>query len=600
MTHEEIEKLLLTAEEDNKHGNFANSEKTAREVLQHLEGNKTSAREALHIRALLALSESLGRRSMAIEALAFAEQALAESIDSSSPGRRELEAKALNIIGLMYGDLTQYTNALEYHKKALALDQELGNKIGVARHIGNIGLVYVQLAEYAKALEYYEKALALDEEFGNKAAVARHTGNIGVVYYKLSEYAKALEYYEKALALNEEFGNKVESARTTGNIGIVYYQLSQYSKAIEYFEKALDNSKELGNKADIARHTGDIGAVYSTISEYAKALDYLEKALNLSRDIRDRREIGCRLSGIGDTLRKLGRKKEALEFLQQALRLRREEIQSNEDVAWNLTTIGLLLAEENQFDEAIEKLEEALALAEQLGEKNNASEAHKELASVYEKIGDTAKAFEHTKKYYALKEEIFSDDTRKRVEAFNFRVATANKERDLKLARLEKEQAEQSLRMKERELANTASSLAAQTELLGDFRADLRKIVMRPDKVSTEDIIRQVRVKLKELPCEMIDFGKFEAQFATVHPEFRAKLEATYPDLTPQEIKICMLMHVNLQTAAIARLTCLSERTVENHRFNIRKKMGLGRDDNLLDVLRKLDGKTTPQPPPTP
>src|SRR5207237_5810064 len=141
---------------------------------------------------------------------------------------------------------------------------------------------------------------------------------------------------------------------------------------------------------------------------------------------------------------------------------------------------------------------------------------------------ETAKAFEHHKKHYALKEEIFSDDTRKRVEAFNFRVATANKERDLKLARLEKEQAEQSLRLKERDLANTASSLAAQTELLSNFRQDLRKIVQRPDQYEPEAVIKQVREKLKELPCDSIDFSKFESQFATVHPEFRAKLETTY------------------------------------------------------------------------
>ncbi len=269
----------------------------------------------------------------------------------------------------------------------------------------------------------------------------------------------------------------------------------------------------------------------------------------------------------------------------------REEIKLDEGASATLISIGSLLAEEEQFGEAIEKLEEGLALAEKLGERREASEAHKELATIYKKVGDSANTLEHTEKYHALKEEIFSDDTRKRVEAFNFRVATANKERDLKLARLEKEQAEAALRLKERDLANTASSLAAQTELLGNFRADLRKIVLRPDRYEPEDIIRQVKAKLKELPCEMIDFSKFEGQFATVHPEFRAKLETTYPDLTPQEVKMCMLIHVNLKTPAVARLMCLSERTVEKHRENIRKKLDVKKGEDLAELLRKLDGK---------
>src|SRR4051812_39172716 len=105
------------------------------------------------------------------------------------------------------------------------------------------------------------------------------------------------------------------------------------------------------------------------------------------------------------------------------------------------------------------------------------------------------------------------------------------------------QQAEASPRPNERELANTASSLGAQTELLSNFRTDLRKSGQRPDQYEPETVIKQVRERLKELPCEMIDFGKFEAQFATVHPEFRAKLELTYPELSPAEVRMCMLLH---------------------------------------------------------
>jgi tetratricopeptide (TPR) repeat protein len=63
------------------------------------------------------------------------------------------------------------------------------------------GLCIANLSDYARALEYYGKALALDEELGNKAGVARHLGNIGNVHINLSDYARALEYYGKALTL---------------------------------------------------------------------------------------------------------------------------------------------------------------------------------------------------------------------------------------------------------------------------------------------------------------------------------------------------------------------------------------------------------------
>ena len=606
MTHPELETLLQTAEEDNRHGNYANAEKLAREVLQRMEESKTSASETLHIRALLALSESLLEQGQAKEALLLADQTFTMSSDVTSPERKKLSERAFRLMGNANIALSQYTEALEYHRKALELGEELGDQTAMAGATCNIANVYFYIAEYSKALEYYQKALDLnDNVLGSKTWTANITGNIGGLYHNLSEYAKALEYSEKALILFAELGDKAGEALQTGTIGSIYYCLSEYLTALEYNQKALALNEELGRQSGIAVQNANVGLVYMNLFEYTKALEYLMKALKLSEDIGDKRHAGYCLSHIGDTLQKMGRNKEAMEYLQHSIHIR-EQIESNENVAYTLILIGSLLNKEYRLDDAKEKLEEALTLAGQLGEKKGASDTHKELAEVYKKQGDAVKSLEHLEKYLALDKEIFSDDTRKRMEAFNFRVATANKERDLKLAqqeaevnRLKAEQAEQTVRLKERELANTASSLAAQTELLGEFRADLRKIVMRPDKVSAEDIIRQVRTKLKELPCEMIDFGKFEAQFATVHPEFRAKLETTYPDLTPQEIKICMLMHVNLQTAAIARLTCLSERTVESHRLSVRKKMCLEREDNLLDVLRKLDG-TTPRPPPTP
>jgi tetratricopeptide (TPR) repeat protein len=64
----------------------------------------------------------------------------------------------------------------------------------MATHLGNIGIVHLELSDYALALEYFGKALALDEALGNKAGMARCLGNIGNVYANLSDYARALEY----------------------------------------------------------------------------------------------------------------------------------------------------------------------------------------------------------------------------------------------------------------------------------------------------------------------------------------------------------------------------------------------------------------------
>jgi len=55
---------------------------------------------------------------------------------------------------------------------------ELNDRIAFV--IGNIGIVYLTKGELDKALEYYKKALKLEEELGNKKGIANYLGNIGI------------------------------------------------------------------------------------------------------------------------------------------------------------------------------------------------------------------------------------------------------------------------------------------------------------------------------------------------------------------------------------------------------------------------------------
>ncbi len=182
------------------------------------------------------------------------------------------------------------------------MDEELSNKNGIARHLGNIGLVYWNQGDYPKALEYYFKALKMDEELGRKSGIARHLGNIGNVYKNQGDYPKALEYYFKALKMDEELGRERGIAIRLGNIGGVYKSqgdsafaasrkgrdlamADKYPKALEYFFKALKMRRELGAKTLIASTLGNIGSLYTSTKEYAEAEKHLLQALEICREI---------------------------------------------------------------------------------------------------------------------------------------------------------------------------------------------------------------------------------------------------------------------------------------------------------------------------
>ncbi|MBL7998011.1 MAG: tetratricopeptide repeat protein, partial [Candidatus Kapabacteria bacterium] len=128
MTYEELKTKVEEFEALIQSGSdYALAETQARELLnvKALSTGEGLGEVELHARTLLALSESLWRRGLAQDALPYTELALtlAELIES-----KELQAKALGNIGLVHLYLSDYSRALEYYDKGLALHEELGNK----------------------------------------------------------------------------------------------------------------------------------------------------------------------------------------------------------------------------------------------------------------------------------------------------------------------------------------------------------------------------------------------------------------------------------------------------------------------------------------
>ncbi|MBK8911554.1 MAG: tetratricopeptide repeat protein [Chlorobi bacterium] len=266
---------------------------------------------------------------------------------------------------------------MEYYTHALAVHEELGDRSGVARVTGNIGIVYDSLSEYAKALEYGSRALALHEELGDRSGVAATTGNIGNVYVYLSDYPKALEYLSRALALYEELGNRSGVAMATNNIGIVYKSLSEYPNALEYFSRALALHEELGQRSGVARATGNIGGVYGSLSEYPKALEHFTCALALHEELGDRSGVAIITGNLGS-------------------------LYAQKDFA------------EYNPAKAEELLQQAITLNEELGTKDQLYVAHQSLATLYEQESRFEEALTHFKKFHEVKEEVQSEEAKKK------------------------------------------------------------------------------------------------------------------------------------------------------------------------------------------
>jgi len=195
----------------------------------------------------------------------------------------------------------------------------------------------------------------------------------------------------------------------------------------------------------------------------------------------------------------------------------------------------------------------ALELAEAQEHRALRVRAHEIHVRLYRRTGDFGQAFEHLEKLHRLQQSLSAEETVQRLEAERALHEPERMRSDMELYRLTSEHLQQQLEAKQRELAAQAMHLARQTELLGRFRNELRAIVRENGEPALA--MRAVKEKLKALPCESIDWTKFEAEFQQNYPDFRDRLLARWPDLTKMEVKICSLLKLKLKDS---QLVCAS------------------------------------------
>ena len=69
---------------------------------------------------------------------------------------------------------------------------------------------------------------------------------------------------------------------------------------------------------------------------------------------------------------------------------------------------------------------------------------------------------------------------------------------------------------------------------------------------------------------------------------FIATLQKKFPDLSPRELRIGLLVKLNYDTSEIAHSIGLSTRGMESIRYRMHKKLGLGKHQSIKSFLSDL------------
>ncbi|WP_341503672.1 tetratricopeptide repeat protein [Gallaecimonas sp. GXIMD4217] len=339
---------------------------------------------------------------MVLSNMAWAQMMLGDFDQAASLGERALavaEAQGdqallvvpLNVTGLIYWRQSRLDQALDHYHRALQVAKALNQPSSIATTYNNMGLIYSDKAEYQLALDHFSKARDTHREMGQEAKLATALNNIAGIHVTLGDYGDALESQQEALRIRERLGDKAGIAELHHNIGLTYDHIGDHQDARKQLSNALVEFEALGDRTGMAQALNALGTVYQHLQQADTAQQHLERALQLGEELGDGNITGNALLNLGKLHLERGDPLTARRYLERGLAIADRLGLVSLQAGGRLRLADYFLATD-QIDIALARANQALALAEGSGDRNQLKEAHELLSRIHERKGDYRQA----------------------------------------------------------------------------------------------------------------------------------------------------------------------------------------------------------------
>lgn len=180
----------------------------------------------------------------------------------------------------------------------------------------------------------------------------------------------------------------------------------------------------------------------------------------------------------------------------------------------------------------------------------------------------------YNRKYYRKQKETLIETNQRKLELANY-------ESERKIMKLQNEKLQQDVESKNRELAASTMNIVKKNELLNAIKKELKA------DSQEEELKSVIKIIDKNLNPKK-DWEFFKEAFNNADKDFLKKIKELHPKLTPNDLKLCAYLRLNLSSKEVAPLLNISVRSVEIKRYRLRKKMELEHEDGLVEYVLSI------------
>ncbi len=498
-------------------------------------------------------------------------------------GNPERSVAAVNLLGICARRRGDLEAALRYFESGLPTLRELEHDFESANFLNNIADVHNAAGNYGLALRNAFEALELLRSSGTgslRQEVSLH--QISQAYMNLGDHERALSYTLEMLEMPDVRRYPEMHIQTLLLVGRLYTRIGDPRRAEEFHTEGLQLSRSLDNPSLRRELLVNLAKLKITTGEIDAAEKLLLQARDMPGDDFDALQDAEILRGLGDVcLRRAQADKGRLLFV-GALEIL-EKAGAAEDVMTTRRALGELILQRNAA-EGLQHLLETLHMAETQKSETLLPEIHHAVAEALRANGDAAAALKHYDAYMAGMQTRQDRMSEQRLANLRVLHEVDDARRSAEMLRLENRHLQEDLAERERELTSKALFLSNRNDLLARLNTSLRRLQHAPPHEFKRSLNEVVRT-LESARQEDDDWLQFDERLNAVHQNFLEKMSASYPQLSPTELRVCSLIRLNCATKDIARIMNVSSRSAEMYRYRIRRKMALASGDNLQSIL---------------
>ncbi|OJV54571.1 MAG: hypothetical protein BGO31_06270 [Bacteroidetes bacterium 43-16] len=133
---------------------------------------------------------------------------------------------------------------------------------------------------------------------------------------------------------------------------------------------------------------------------------------------------------------------------------------------------------------------------------------------------------------------------------------------------------------KESQLSAMAVQMSIRNELINDLKESISPAYLQQNQAINK-LLQMGASRDKE-------WEEFQLSFESLNKNFQQKLISRFPDISPNEIKICCLIKMNLTIKEMANILNIAPDSVKTARYRLRKKLGLQTEDNFAAFIQSL------------